>query len=187
MQKKIVLVVVGLAVVSLGVFAVVSKRTKHESSQNAASSTGVSNYGAKDACNYLTAETATQVLGAGAEKGAVNAAASSPDVGVTSCTYTSPTDGTLGSIQSVRTASLYLRTSLTGAGEVSNSLPFKERKPGSQEVTGYGDAAFWDAELGQLNVHIKSAWMIISNGPAKASSRTLDDARKLADLILAKY
>lgn len=144
-------------------------------------------YTAKDACNFLTQPVANDVLGAGAQKGTVSGNASSEDVSVSTCIYTSAHDNTLEGVKGMRTASLLVRAPLSEAGQSSNRQPFEPMKPGAQNVPGYGEMAFWDPSTGQLNVYVKGAWLILSMGKASLADRTLTEAKTLADKIVPAY
>lgn len=175
--------VVVVAAVGGVIWWLAPKSTEQQPASNGQNS---STFTGKDACTYLTQSVANATLGSGAEKGA-GSNTSSDDVSVSTCTYTSASDGTLESIKNLRSASLLVRAPLSQAGVNSNKQPFDPIKSGNQTVTGYGELAFWDPQLGQLNVYKGGAWLIMTVGPAKPTERTLDDAKKFADKIVPTY
>jgi hypothetical protein len=177
----------GAVVVAIAVGGVIwwlaPKQTEQQPASGAQNSSAFSG---KDACTYLTQSIANATLGSGAEKGP-GSNTSSDDVSVSTCTYTSASDGTLEGNKNLRSASLLVRAPLSQAGVNSNKQPFDPVKAGNQPVTGYGELAFWDPQLGQLNVYKAGAWLILTMGPARATDRTLDDAKKFADKIIPAY
>jgi hypothetical protein len=138
----------------------------------------VSAYGTKEACKYLTQVIARAVLDGSAQKG-TDTTINGDDVSVSTCSYTS--------VSSSKTATLLVHSPLSEEGVASNKEPFDPPKSGTQSVTGYGDLAFWDSQLGQLNVYKNGGWLIMTIGTAKSAAYTLDDAKKLADQILPIY
>ncbi len=142
--------------------------------------------GDKKACDVLTADDATKVLGTTAQAGSTNSdePTEGPDVVVSTCTYS---DGSSAIGQS-KTVSVLVRAAKSTDGAESNTSQFGDQKPsGAQEVTGYGEAAFWNPAFGQLNVLKNGNWYILSNGSIKAADRTVDQAKQLADVISAKF
>lgn len=186
-MKKALLATVAIIVIGGGVLFWATRDSKAPSSKTDSKTASTQTYGAKDACNYLTQDIANVMLGAGANKGDNTPGASSDDVSVSTCTYTSATDGTLESAKNVHTATLLLRAPLTDTGAESNKEPFANQKEGAVSVAGYGEKAYWDPAMGQFNVLQKDSWLIMSVGPAQASQRTQDDAQKMAQAILANY
>jgi hypothetical protein len=191
MNKKLLMIIAGgVLLLALGAVLALRPDTDDKSSgnnTNSSASSGSADLGAKDACDYLNDAVATQILGGGAIKGENNANTSSADVNVSTCTYSSKTDGTAAGIRNMTSATILLRAPLSNKGGDSNHEPFDNLKEGAQQVSGLGDEAYWDPELGQLNVLKKDAWFIISTGKMSAADRTLNETRKLADLIIPKY
>jgi len=142
--------------------------------------------GPKDACTYLTAAIATQLLGAGAEKGTGNTPISGEDISVSTCVYTSKS-GTLEDVKNMRSATLLVRSPLTATGATSNDEPFDRLKTGAITVDGYGEKAYWDPELRQLNVLKGGVWLIMNFGKANFTETTLEDSKKLADFIVPQF
>lgn len=143
--------------------------------------------GAKDACNYLTADVAIKLLGAGAEKGTGSTPVASDDISVSTCVYTSKTGASLEAVKNMRSATLLVRSPLTATGAASNDEPFDNQKTGTIKVNGYGEKAYWDPELGQLNVLKGGVWLIISLGKTTIADKSLDESKQLADLIVPQF
>jgi hypothetical protein len=192
MTKKSWLVILGAIFLLLGIGTIAVLAGKKDSSkQGAKMSTsgehgGHGHLGKKEACDYLTQASANTLLGDGAQNGSLNADSSSGDVHVSTCTYTSKADS-LEAVQQMKTASMLLRAPLTEAGAESNEVPFGSRPDGAQDVDGYGDDAYWDPGMGQLNVLKDGAWLIISNGKSRPGDRTLAEAKQLADIVVPAY
>lgn len=113
-------------------------------------------------------------------------AQSTNDIEISACSYSTPFKN-LEELQSAQTSSVLMRSAKTSAGAYSNLKPFKDEKPeGAQTVNGYGELAYWNQSRAQLNVYKEGNWLIFSAGPLNASERQLEDARKLADIIMPK-
>lgn len=143
--------------------------------------------GAKDACNYLTGEIAAQLLGQGAEKGTMTPMVTGNDVSVSTCIYNSKVGDSLEDIKNMRTATLLVRAPLNATGAESNEVPFKQLKAGAITLEGYGEKAFWDPELGQMNVLKGGTWLIMSLGKSTVVEKSLDETKQLANAILAQF
>lgn len=170
--------VVGGIVAILLAVAVVLFVVKNNTS--APSPGDVSNYKLYNACEMLTEQEASEVLGANAMKGDEAAPVSSDDLKVTSCTY----NNGVGNAQDIVSTTLLVRSPLTDAGAASNRNGLEDGTiVGNVPVEGYGDKAVWNPDTGQLNVLKDNTWFIISYGKAQPTSHSLDDVKKLADKI----
>lgn len=190
-MKKSWLVIVGamallMTIAAIAIFA--GKQTDHKKSDTPAHGEHAAqgHLGKKDACDYLSQKDAETLLGSGAEKGSLNADTSSDDVHVSTCSYNSKAE-TLPEVRNIRTASLLVRAPLTEAGGESNEVPFEKQPDGAQKVEGYGQQAYWDGAAGQLHILVDDVWMIMTHGKSNDSDRSLEDAKKLADVVLAAY
>ena len=189
-MKKQIPLIIGAVVVVLAVAGglVWWQASQNKNQYNNGGATQNSSFaGPKDACNYLTEAVAVKVLGAGAEKGISNGGAASEDISVSTCTYTSKVGDSLADIKNMRTATLLVRSPLTAAGAASNDEPFDNRKTGAITVSGYGEKAYWDPELGQLNVLKGGVWLIISLGKSALAEHTIDETKRLADEIVPQF
>ena len=175
----------GIVVVAAVVLTIVltTSKTKKAAAPSSSTSTQTSSTAgtAKKACDLFTLADAKQVLGADAKQGTSAPATSSPDLDVSVCIYTTSATGL-----SAPTASLLARVPKSTFGTNSNKLQFTTSKPATQSVSGYGDAAYWDPQYGQLNVLKHNTWYIISNGPINPALHTLDKAKQLADVLISK-
>lgn len=140
----------------------------------------------RTACQIFSLADAKQVLGDSVKGGSNPVASSSDDLAVSTCTYTQDT-GNNAPVSAGKSATLLVRAPKTSAGSASNHNQFGPLKPtGVQEVSGYGDSAYWDPQYGQLDILKNNTWYILSNGPVTPASRTLDEAKQLADILISK-
>jgi hypothetical protein len=195
MNKLVAVVIGGVLVVGIGA-AVISRRNDNRnpkvtgsSSQNQNVTLGSQAYVTVEACSVLTEAAAKQVLGEGAVKGDTGAAnASSNDISVTNCSYTVKPVATglaLEQLQNSEAVSLLVRAARTKAGVDSNKAVFGKQKPaGVEDVAGYGDRAYFNPAVGQLDILKGNNWYILSHyigtSPTKA---TLAEAKELADAV----
>lgn len=139
------------------------------------------------ACKAFTLADATAILGNGTKGGTGNGSSdtASADVAVSTCSYS----GAAGlTIQDTKTVTVLSRSAKTKAGADSNESIFGANRPaGKQGVPGVGDAAFWDAQLSQLDVLQHHNWYIIGNmSGTHADSGTLDVSKAVYNQIKAK-
>lgn len=136
------------------------------------------------ACRIFTLAEAKTLLGDSVKGGPNLAAATSADLDVSTCTYTQ-SSGSDASVSARKAASLLARVPKTDKGVASNDNEFGPLKPTTvQDVDGYGDHAYWDAEHGQLNILKNNDWYVLSYGSASPADRSLDQTRQLADLLI---
>lgn len=140
----------------------------------------------KQACSIFTLADAKQLLGDTAKGGENPISNSSGDLVVTTCTYTQD-EGNNAPVSSRKSATLLVRAPKTSAGAASNQRQFGPLRPDTaQDVVGYGDSAYWDADHGQLNILKHDSWYILSYGPVTPTDRTLDETKNLADTLINK-
>lgn len=196
-MKKLILLIGAIIIVgaTVGIYFA-TKNSRSSSSTTSSSPTGSSSNSTQssgnlitDACTIFTLEDAKQVLGSAAEKGTNTSAGnvSTSDLAVSTCTYlVKASTQNATTVQSQPTASILVRSSKSTMGTASNKSQFTTLPVGAETVSGYGDSAFWNPTFGQLNVLKHNNWVILSNGTLKITDRKLDDAKKLADVIVPK-
>jgi hypothetical protein len=137
-----------------------------------------------DACKVLTPEIAAHYLGETPETSDTSSTeASSDDINVSNCAYS--TKFVIGQPASLRSASLLARSAKTNDGVDSNKNVFIDQRPaGAETISGYGNDAFWNPSTGQLNILKNNNWYIVQAGGTSPASRTVADAKKLADLVI---
>jgi len=188
------LVFLGVVVViggGVGLVILTRPNTAHAPQAPASSTktTAASTAGGKTACTIYTAADAQKLLGSTTQAGSSNAdtPTESDAIKVSTCTYIQDTGDSLDSLKTAKTASLLVRAPKTQAGTDSNKAQFTTSKPaGVTDVPGYGDAAYWDPQFGQLNILKNNTWYILSYGTTTISSRTLDDGKQFAAILITK-
>lgn len=170
--------------------AVVLFNKSDDTTATEGSSDSSKRYGIPNACKLFTIEDAKKVLGASAQVSSTTPpSASNEDIEVTQCLYSQPSGDTMASIRAAKQASILVRGAKSDAGETSNRDVFygAQKPSGVQDISGYGDAAYWNPEFGQLNVYKNGNWYILSvGGSMSVKDRKVDDAKKLADVLKDK-
>lgn len=131
-----------------------------------------------DACDVFTQADAEAALGTAATGEAVNPKVRRPKV-VSSCTYGAFKDG------KAVTAGAQFRF---GRSEADALKSFDEARLQFQTKPLYiaKAEAFWSAKTGQMHLRKGRAWVTLTVGPPKADERTLEPARKLAEILVGK-
>jgi hypothetical protein len=138
------------------------------------------------ACQIFTLSDARTLMGVSAKTGRSPADASSADLDISTCTYTQ-SNGAGIPVSERKSASLLARIPKTEKGINSNQSEFGPLKPTTvQDVPGYGEQAFWDAEHGQLNILKSNKWYVLSYGSTSPNQRSLQETQQLADLLITK-
>lgn len=180
-KKIVLLVLLALIFVAEAVVAtvIVFHRSKAHDNGSAGSNVQVSTTARRDACSIFTLADAKQALGGEAAGGAMVVTGTSKDVQVSGCSYKSGPANATG-----KTASLVMHLPKSAQGIAGNQKIFDgQQPPGSQLVSGYGDNAYWDAQLGQLNVLKDNTWYVITYGTAAPAGRSLAQTKVLADIL----
>jgi hypothetical protein len=189
-MKKVGLVLGGAAVLAVAVIGILAtmhngKRPSHATNTSSANTT--SSYKVVSACKAFSLADATAVLGSGAKAGSNNGSSdtASSDVAVSTCSYS----GAAGlTVQDTKTVTVLARSAKSASGAASNKSVFGVSRPaGKQDVSGVGEAAFWDAQLSQLDVLQHNNWYIIGNmSGTHADSGTLEVSKAVYHQIKNK-
>ncbi len=196
-MNKIVLVLIAVGVIVIGGVAYYVTRGSGDSVKLTNSATGQSQevktgndaFVAVDACDVLTQAAADQVMGTGSTKSDTSAGnASTDDISVSNCNYLNkPSTGSpLQDAQNGTTVGVLARAAKSAAGAESNKSVFGAQKPsGVQDLTGYGDKAFFNPQYGQVNILKGNNWYILSvkKGVDSRVVSTLDVVKPLADAL----
>jgi len=141
----------------------------------------------KQACGIFTLSDAKQLLGDSAKGGDNQADTSSADIDVSICNYLQDLSNSNTPVSISKSASLTVKIPKTDSGIKSNQGQFGPIKPGGvEDISGYGDAAYWDPGHGQLDILKNNIWYILSYGSITPASRSLDEAKQMADLLIDK-
>lgn len=138
------------------------------------------NYEIVDACTILTQADADALLGGSATKVDTSIGnTATNDINVSTCSYSVPTQ--------LRSVTLLARSAKSAAGAAANRTQATSIKPeAAQDVSDFGESAYWDPTYGQLNVFKHSNWYILSSGGLKPSDKTLDGAKAMAARIISR-
>lgn len=92
---------------------------------------------------------------------------------INSCSYS------INSSESRQKASLLIRKSKNKTNSNEDKAQFSVYKPaGAENITGYGDAAYWNSDFGELHILNDGSWYVITNGPDDAVKRKLEESEK---------
>jgi hypothetical protein len=130
-----------------------------------------------DACAVFTQEDAEKALGAAAVGESVNSK-KRPRV-VTQCSYSGVKDG------KPVTASAQFRV-LRNSEEAERAFDEARLQHQTKPLLLSGAEAFWAGKSGVMHVRKGKAWVVLTVGPAKHAERDVNEARKLAELLVQK-
>jgi hypothetical protein len=185
-MKKLALYVIGIVLIIAAIVVVNRAMDQSRNHQDkSAQPATASNQARGTACELFTLADAKKLMGESSVKAAQNPTySSSADLNVSTCVYSQ--EAVAGIALSKRdTASLLARIPKSDKGVISNNNEFGPLRPvGVQDVPGYGDSAYWDAEHGQLNILKNNNWYVLSFGATASAGRSLDQAKQMADLII---
>ena len=195
MNKKILLIIAGVLIVgAIGVIVYknIAKKDKPASDQaQEVSSPTASQF--QSACDVFTLEIAKKHLGGGARPGDTTASDDSTEgdhVITSSCLYDAGED-------SLDSRNIQLITAKTTTGEEWNKnnyeqAPFEtaefseEQPPTLTQIDELGDKAYWNPQMGQLNILIKNGkyWLTIQ-GSINDTQAEIDHHKERASEIIA--
>ncbi len=173
---SIIIAVAALLIAIVAAAVINNQKTSAPESQSGKSQQV--NYNPPKACDILPLATAQKVDAGLAANDAPSSDASSDAILVSNCNYYA--------LSTKTSVGLLVRGAKNATGADSNADQFKTVPMGAQAVDGYGDKAYWDPTFGQLNILKSNNWYILSNGPVMPKDRTLDAAKKLADVLIDK-
>lgn len=143
----------------------------------------------KDPCAFFTLDDAKSLLGKTAAKNSSAAASqTSKDIDTNTCSYAQSSYQAGQNVNKLKTAYVKVQAPKTANGKMFNEFFFSHNKPkNAQSVQGYGQQAYWDPASGTLNILKGDKWISLSNGTlVTPSARNLNDAKKLADIVINK-
>lgn len=136
------------------------------------------------ACDLLTLDEAKRLLGSNTTEASNTTAVTGEDVSVDTCSYTN--NGTTA--ENIRIVTVMARSALTDLGMDSNNGAFEKdgtaNPPNAIAINGFGEKAFWDPITYQLAILDGNTWFSIVYGGTNPTKNTLDDAKKVAELIV---
>lgn len=135
------------------------------------------------ACDLLTLDEAKEFLG----DATINGVATNPEqtgaITTSRCGYS---DGKID-VANAMVAAVVVRTGINDGGIELNKAQFASGMPTEnvEVIKDLGESAYFNTELGQLNVLKGSTWVIISYGLGSSpASNNIEDVVKLADKVL---
>ena len=131
-----------------------------------------------DACLVFTQTDAEAAMGTTAAPEPVNPKVKRPKV-VPLCTYTGFKDS------KAVAASVQFRFART-EGDAQKAFDDARLQFQTKPMYISGAEAFWSAKTGQMNLRKGRTWVTLAVGPAKLSEREIDQAKKLAELLVKK-
>lgn len=187
MNKNVLIgAIIAVVVVAGGAIFYMNMNGSGNSSSSSSDSSSVKSgkkYSAIKACDLFTLAEARQLMGVNAGDGVPSPPPSTDDVSVDTCSYSNNAKN----VSEMRIATIMVRAALTDVGMDSNKDAFKEGgaayPAGATTVEGYGEKAYWDNTTRQLAILKDNVWIGIVYGDANPSTNTLDDAKKVADLV----
>ncbi len=183
MNKKVIGILFGICLpAAIVAFVLIqSKEVQNTPVQPQTNKADTSKYIVKKACDILSLEDAKKLFSDDSVTITPedNTGAQSSDIGVSSCSYID---------KSMKTATILVRSAKTDAGQESNKIQFtQKRPPNTQDVSGYGEGAYWNLQLAQLNILKGNTWYILSYGAPNINQRTLGETEQMAKLISGKF
>ncbi len=134
------------------------------------------------ACDLLTLDDAKKIIGPDAEKweGGTNIDSATNHISLSLCQFQSA-DGK-------HYISLLVRAPLSEAGAAGNESGFDPSRPaGAQDVSGYGDRAYYDSSSAQLFVLDHRVYLTFMNTRGAGGGKpSVADMQKVADLVLPR-
>jgi hypothetical protein len=131
-----------------------------------------------DACDVFTSDDAEKALGTTAAAEPVNPKVKKPKV-ILTCTYTGFKDS------KPVAASVQFRFGRTNE-DAQHAFDEARMQFQTKPLLISGAESFWSSKTGQLNLRKGRTWITISVGSPKLNERDLNDAKKLAEILVKK-
>jgi hypothetical protein len=132
-----------------------------------------------DACEVFTQADAEAAMGTAAAAEPVNPKVKRPKV-IPVCTYNGFKEG---KAVEARAQFRFGKTDAEAQHAFDEHRMQVQTKP--MLISG-ADASFWSAKTGQMNLRKGRTWVTLSVGPPKLSERDVDQAKKLAEVLIRK-
>lgn len=135
------------------------------------------------ACELLTEAEAQELLGGKTISSNISSPVVSNDTAVSKCGYTDRNPD----VNSMIVAAIIVRSGINDAGVAQNKTEFVKNRPkeGTDTVKGFGDRAYYNQKLGQLNILDERNWIILSYGVGSTpESNTLEKSVELANKVV---
>lgn len=185
MNSKVVIgiIIAVVTVVGGGTFVTLNN-TPSDTKSGASKASETTSYKVHKACELLTEAEAKQLMGESTTLGTNNVPTKSEDVSIDTCSYVNNAT----SVPAIKVITVMARSALSEDGLESNQVAFEKdgaaNPANATAISGYGDKAFWDPATHQLAILKDTSWISIVYGGTNPTSNTLDDAKKVADLVV---
>lgn len=136
------------------------------------------------ACRLLTKDEAKEMLGQDVLGGDQKNPTLSNDIATSKCAYTDMNTDQ----NAMLAAAIAIQSAVTDKGAERVKATFAASKIGKnvEEVKGLGDSAYFNPELGQLNILDGRNWIIVSYGTGQnPENNTLDKTIELAQKVIS--
>jgi len=164
-------IALGLAIISAIIVLVIYNTTPHVV------------YQPPNACNLFTNKEAIEVLGGEVISLGTALPVVSGDAAISKCSYTDKNNDA----NAMLVAAVAIRSGINDKGVAQNRAQFiaSQSLTSTEVVKDLGDNAYFNSNLGQLDVYQGREWFIISVGVGAApATNTLEDAIKLAHMVI---
>lgn len=182
-----ILIIIFALVVGGSLWLVFRPEPKVNDTQQAQKSGDTKNYVVKKACDVLPQGIANTLLGGNGMSVSLDDNSNespSDDLAVSTCSYTARS---MSVPPTTKSATLLVRSAKNQTGQTSNEQQFIQKRPANtQDVDGYGDRAYWNLQLGQLNILKGNTWYIVSYGSPAISQRSLAETETMAKAIASR-
>jgi len=183
MKKRTLAIIASLAVVLIGLAAGIYA-FNNSSTTTTSTTTKSPTPRLVKAREVFTLSDAQTLLGDNVTAGDSTDPTTTESISVDSASY----DNNATTVADIRIITVMVRTALDNDGKESNADAFKAggaaNPSGAEAVSGYGEKAFWDPSIHQLAILKDNLWIGIIYGGTNPANNTLEDAKKVADLVI---
>ncbi len=182
MKKLIVPLVIVLVLVLIGGFVFANKKNKDTDSSSNSTQSSTETVASIDVCQLITLEDAKKLYGPGAK---ASTATPTPtptgdnSVKVSMCGYENGKED----IKEFDNFNILVRSSSIGDNKQAYNVA---RPANAQDISGYGENAYWNPDMGQLNIVKGAHWMIITGSSKPSKDQKPDFAKSIADIVVPK-
>ncbi len=135
------------------------------------------------ACELLNISDAQSLMGTATFNSQNRAPVVSGDLATSNCGYT---DGNTDT-ENLIVAAIMVRSAINDNGNEQNRTEFKAGRPSKniQVIDGVGDSAYFNENLGQLNILDGNNWIILSYGlGSEPQANTIEQVLELANVVI---
>lgn len=172
-----------IAVALMGYIVLMNKKPSDTPASPTTTNSGAKTVASR-ACDLFTQDEAKQILGDTTTASSQTDPVNGKGISIDTCSYSN----NASTVAAIRIATIMVRSTTTDEGIESNKEAFEiggtAHPEGATAVAGYGEKAFWDPATNQLAILKGNTWIAILYGGTNPKNNTLDDAKKIADLVV---